>query len=98
MMGRTTKGITMAIMAARRKLVAASNRLDPSSISMLLRATEAVEPSTVWISSVSVVSRESSSPVRSVEHTSELQSRGHLICRLLLEKKNDKDRHTAKNT
>src|SRR5690625_5831711 len=29
--------------------------------------------------------------VRSEEHTSELQSRGHLVCRLLLEKK---QRHT----
>src|SRR5690625_6884029 len=28
-------------------------------------------------------------PARSEEHTSELQSRGHLVCRLLLEKKND---------
>src|SRR5207253_10949514 len=27
--------------------------------------------------------------VRSEEHTSELQSRGHLVCRLLLEKKKD---------
>src|SRR5439155_24920073 len=27
-------------------------------------------------------------PIRSEEHTSELQSRGHLVCRLLLEKKN----------
>src|SRR5207253_8449396 len=27
---------------------------------------------------------------RSEEHTSELQSRGHLVCRLLLEKKNDR--------
>src|SRR5690625_6797283 len=26
-------------------------------------------------------------PVRSEEHTSELQSRGHLVCRLLLEQK-----------
>src|SRR2546429_4118458 len=30
--------------------------------------------------------------VRSEEHTSELQSRLHLVCRLLLEKKNDADR------
>src|SRR5690625_5769046 len=30
---------------------------------------------------------------RSEEHTSELQSRGHLVCRLLLEKKNDNDHH-----
>src|SRR5690625_6529785 len=28
---------------------------------------------------------------RSEEHTSELQSRGHLVCRLLLEKKKDKN-------
>src|SRR3984893_4885900 len=28
-------------------------------------------------------------PVRSEEHTSELQSRGHLVCRLLLEKRED---------
>src|SRR5690625_1627016 len=27
-------------------------------------------------------------PLRSEEHTSELQSRGHLVCRLLLDKKN----------
>src|SRR5690625_6573783 len=32
---------------------------------------------------------------RSEEHTSELQSRGHLVCRLLLEKKKTKNRtHT----
>src|SRR5437660_5057252 len=30
------------------------------------------------------------SPDRSEEHTSELQSRGHLVCRLLLEKKKKK--------
>src|SRR5690625_5790668 len=30
------------------------------------------------------------STVRSEEHTSELQSRGHLVCRLLLEKKKSK--------
>src|SRR5439155_10383522 len=29
------------------------------------------------------------SRLRSEEHTSELQSRGHLVCRLLLEKKNN---------
>src|SRR5690625_6309655 len=30
---------------------------------------------------------------RSEEHTSELQSRGHLVCRLLLEKKKKNKRH-----
>src|SRR5690606_41915184 len=33
--------------------------------------------------------------LRSEEHTSELQSRENLVCRLLLEKKNDKARLTA---
>src|SRR5437660_6433270 len=35
--------------------------------------------------------RNSGSALRSEEHTSELQSRGHLVCRLLLEKKNNKN-------
>src|SRR5436305_11018624 len=34
----------------------------------------------------------SSGPARSEEHTSELQSRPHLVCRLLLEKKKNKNR------
>src|SRR5690625_6205604 len=34
--------------------------------------------------------------VRSEEHTSELQSRGHLVCRLLLEKKNHIQREYQK--
>src|SRR5690625_6424031 len=33
---------------------------------------------------------------RSEEHTSELQSRGHLVCRLLLEKKNETVRQIAR--
>src|SRR5690625_6749687 len=37
--------------------------------------------------SVSTVAHLPSRPGRSEEHTSELQSRGHLVCRLLLEKK-----------
>src|SRR5690625_6930345 len=34
------------------------------------------------------------SSIRSEEHTSELQSRGHLVCRLLLEKKKKYTTHT----
>src|SRR2546422_4846135 len=34
--------------------------------------------------------------VRSEEHTSELQSRLHLVCRLLLEKKKKQEQHTLK--
>src|SRR5690625_5340866 len=33
---------------------------------------------------------------RSEEHTSELQSRGHLVCRLLLEKKKKEQRHVRR--
>src|SRR5439155_27337373 len=36
-----------------------------------------------------------SASTRSEEHTSELQSRGHLVCRLLLEKKKKKTKHTT---
>src|SRR5690625_6347954 len=35
----------------------------------------------------------SSEQSRSEEHTSELQSRGHLVCRLLLEKKKIQSKH-----
>src|SRR5437660_3110863 len=34
---------------------------------------------------------------RSEEHTSELQSRGHLVCRLLLEKKKIKEHNTERH-
>src|SRR3712207_8261464 len=36
--------------------------------------------------------------VRSEEHTSELQSRQYLVCRLLLEKKNTDNNHCARYT
>src|SRR5688572_31133113 len=35
---------------------------------------------------------------RSEEHTSELQSQSNLVCRLLLEKKNNNDGHNARVT
>src|SRR5690625_6204658 len=35
------------------------------------------------------IQRNNKESLRSEEHTSELQSRGHLVCRLLLEKKKD---------
>src|SRR5690625_7123071 len=36
-------------------------------------------------------------PIRSEEHTSELQSRGHLVCRLLLEKKKTRPHAAAQD-
>src|SRR5690625_5454349 len=54
----------------------------PSASSTAARSTLTATPS-------SIRSCSNRSPVwdRSEEHTSELQSRGHLVCRLLLEKK-----------
>src|SRR5439155_18715724 len=42
---------------------------------------------TTWPPSAAARSAVASASSRSEEHTSELQSRGHLVCRLLLEKK-----------
>src|SRR3712207_8881126 len=36
-------------------------------------------------------------PIRSEEHTSELQSRQYLVCRLLLEKKKKKHKHDCQH-
>src|SRR5207253_4683328 len=56
--------------------------------------------SRVWASRLTRSSRRNSrSPlVRSEEHTSELQSRGHLVCRLLLEKKKKNKNHNKNKT
>src|SRR5438445_5818422 len=45
-----------------------------------------------------VGARERGSPSRSEEHTSELQSRQYLVCRLLLEKKNGDRNHDGSTT
>src|SRR5690625_5943056 len=42
----------------------------------------------VMMTALKAAEPQSQSAQRSEEHTSELQSRGHLVCRLLLEKKN----------
>src|SRR5207253_9500057 len=54
-----------------------------------------IATSRCWSSSSSPASASASRSIptmakRSEEHTSELQSRGHLVCRLLLEKKKNK--------
>src|SRR2546422_1495201 len=47
------------------------------------------------IAVVADINRRSRMHQRSEEHTSELQSRLHLVCRLLLEKKKNNDKHTV---
>src|SRR6266508_2839993 len=45
-------------------------------------------PSPAWLPPTTMTSNSRPPAGRSEEHTSELQSRGHLVCRLLLQKKN----------
>src|SRR5690625_2949546 len=66
----------MAIGADRAIHVDTDVELQPLAVAKLLKA---------------LVEKEEPN-LRSEEHTSELQSRGHLVCRLLLEKKNEKKR------
>src|SRR5258708_23132144 len=49
----------------------------------------------VSLSTAPISSATDSSALRSEEHTSELQSPDHLVCRLLLEKKKDYQYHSA---
>src|SRR2546422_8505365 len=49
------------------------------------------------IASTAVVADRGMCSIRSEEHTSELQSRLHLVCRLLLEKKKKIKRHKHKD-
>src|SRR5207253_8733926 len=59
-----------------------SVRLSPSSPQTIDQGQ------TVGITATLTNDMSSKGVARSEEHTSELQSRGHLVCRLLLEKKN----------
>src|SRR5947199_3714188 len=54
-------------------------------------------PSSSAVRSRSVWSRHAWTSWRSEEHTSELQSLRHLVCRLLLEKKNNIQAHPARD-
>src|SRR5690625_7004086 len=62
--------------AAARSTAAGSTTAVASASASCWSATSAAGPTTTVASA------------RSEEHTSELQSRGHLVCRLLLDKKN----------
>src|SRR5207253_11189503 len=58
--------------------------VDPSGAVVTNATVEVRNP----VSGFSLLPRMDQLRCRSEEHTSELQSRGHLVCRLLLEKKN----------
>src|SRR5690554_7389593 len=48
-------------------------------------------------SNITLIAKWEEEIIRSEEHTSELQSRPHLVCRLLLEKKKKKKKKIKKN-
>src|SRR5437870_13061476 len=50
-------------------------------------STDRLTRSSSWSAGTAAPRLRMTSSARSEEHTSELQSRGHLVCRLLLEKK-----------
>src|SRR5690625_6389899 len=54
---------------------------------MIMVAVLALSGRLVWVQGLDASAR---AQERSEEHTSELQSRGHLVCRLLLERKKTK--------
>src|SRR5439155_14506996 len=56
----------------------------------ILICTRSIAPCSVALSPCHHAASVSTMQSRSEEHTSELQSRGHLVCRLLLEKKKKK--------
>src|SRR5439155_22398878 len=58
----------------------------PFDSSSMRRSRQAARPSRSS-HAVALARAEATAWLRSEEHTSELQSRGHLVCRLLLEKK-----------
>src|SRR5689334_22690401 len=63
------------------------------SRSTILPASFAAEVPVFMATPTSACASAGASFVRSEEHTSELQSQFHLVCRLLLEKKKDDNRH-----
>src|SRR5690625_6939131 len=63
---------------------------DPQAMFQQFRTTaeQAVRDGRITVSERQDMLSAFTESLRSEEHTSELQSRGHLVCRLLLEKKN----------
>src|SRR5690625_2407803 len=59
-----------------------------SSYTELIHLNKSFKEAETALSITNSFSKTNNVPIRSEEHTSELQSRGHLVCRLLLEKRN----------
>src|SRR5690625_6772440 len=72
-----------------------SKKSDKSSPSPSVATARPNAISKAAMSSILSGERLRSGAMRSEEHTSELQSRGHLVCRLLLEKKRNQVLHAV---
>src|SRR5439155_19192149 len=86
--GRAPSAIRTPISRVRRATSYESNPYSPIQASKSDSPPKKLDKRAIrrsWKSDLSICS------ARSEEHTSELQSRGHLVCRLLLEKKNYPD-------
>src|SRR3989442_4590389 len=59
---------------------------DPATLAYVLRTRLANSPSSILLPLRTTITYHRYAVARSEEHTSELQSRPHLVCRLLLEK------------
>src|SRR5690625_6046303 len=88
----------VVVTARRARTIASSKpssgvaviRLNPCGVASGSATTATGAVTTAQKNKLAVIKRFiAAAPFRSEEHTSELQSRGHLVCRLLLEKKNE---------
>src|SRR5690554_7405201 len=79
-----SEGLARNVLAAEvnNEVVDAMRPIETDSTLKLLTWQDKEDKSTMWHSSAHLMAE-----ARSEEHTSELQSRPHLVCRLLLEKK-----------
>src|SRR5690625_6526257 len=77
------------------KAVKSAMRTHIKQVEKLIAANEVDEAKTKLNLTISKIDK-AVSKGRSEEHTSELQSRGHLVCRLLLQKKKKQHKDTHK--
>src|SRR5690606_40714696 len=87
----TGRGLTASTLCQASYSVGRSRSFIAASTMAKLRASECLRYCTSVSSTPALPTRDrpgSSTSSRSEEHTSELQSRENLVCRLLLEKKN----------
>src|SRR5207253_6852119 len=84
-----TSSCRSSIASARRACASSSERSNPGGVDVgsRLHGIIAKEFLQLWRDRLALTLMLFVPVARSEEHTSELQSRGHLVCRLLLEKK-----------